>query len=256
MKMESHTHRQYVELFHLLFLTHLGRKLDKTSYALKGGSNLRFYFKSLRYSEDIDFDVQTVPIDVLRSKVSGILDSKPFRQVLEVRGMAIEHVTESKQTATTQRWKLGLYTPLMEVPLPTKIEFSRRANRDETKFEGVDPELIRIYQLSPIMANHYSAETAFRQKMEAIVSRSTPQARDVFDLHLLLTSGLKNGVLCKGSAGSIKEVQEKVMSIDFHMFKSQVLAYLHPEYQVQYNSQSVWENMVLEVVESLRGARS
>ncbi len=50
---------QYVELFHLLFLDQLGRKLDKSFYALKGGCNLRFFMKSIRYSEDVDIDIRT-----------------------------------------------------------------------------------------------------------------------------------------------------------------------------------------------------
>ena len=49
---------QYVELFHLLFLDFLGRKLDKRYCVLKGGCTLRFFMKSFRYSEDMDIDVQ------------------------------------------------------------------------------------------------------------------------------------------------------------------------------------------------------
>ena len=49
--------RQSIELFHLVFLRALVAKgEDKTLIALKGGCNLRFYFDSVRYSEDIDFD--------------------------------------------------------------------------------------------------------------------------------------------------------------------------------------------------------
>jgi len=40
--------KQVVEQFHLVFLTLLGRALDKRLYAIKGGCNLRFYFKSFR----------------------------------------------------------------------------------------------------------------------------------------------------------------------------------------------------------------
>ena len=103
---------QYVELFHLLFLDQLGRKVDKRVYALKGGCNLRFFMKSIRYSEDMDIDIQTnlptVPKDRLRSTVAGILASKPFTQILQVHGITIGHWSEPKQTATTQRWKAGL----------------------------------------------------------------------------------------------------------------------------------------------------
>ena len=46
--------RQAVELFHLLFLRQLASGADRARIALKGGCNLRFYFGSVRYSEDLD----------------------------------------------------------------------------------------------------------------------------------------------------------------------------------------------------------
>ncbi len=44
------------------------------------------------------------------------------------------------------------------------------------------------------MANHYPALVVWRQKISAILHRSTTQARDVFDLHLLLEAGLNPDV--------------------------------------------------------------
>lgn len=116
----------YIERFHLLFMAYLGQKIDKRFYALKGGCNLRFFFKSIRYSEDMDMDVQTIAVNELRGRVAGILKSAPFLQALTAHGINFEHVTESKQTETTQRWKFGLLVPGSATPAPTKIEFSRR----------------------------------------------------------------------------------------------------------------------------------
>ena len=42
------------------------------------------------------------------------------------------------------------------------------------------------------------------------------------------------------------------LTVDFGMFKSQVLAYLPPEDQAHFDSSAVWDTIVLEVVESLR----
>ena len=83
--MNIYSLRQYVELFHLLFIGQIVRKLDKRFYALKGGCNMRFFFKSPRYSEDIDLDVQSIPVSLLREKINGILKSKPFTDILQVR---------------------------------------------------------------------------------------------------------------------------------------------------------------------------
>jgi hypothetical protein len=41
------------------------------------------------------------------------------------------------------------------------------------------------------------------------------------------------------------------MSVDFGMFKGQVLAYLAAEEQARYDSPSVWDTVVLEVVDAL-----
>ncbi len=80
-----------VEQFHLLFLDQLGRKLDKRHYALKGGCNLRFFLKSIRYSEDIDLDVQLIPVNVLQDRVNQILTGVSLARILQARGMAITH---------------------------------------------------------------------------------------------------------------------------------------------------------------------
>lgn len=53
----NYSHRQLREVFHLIFLGQLLRVSDPTLYVLKGGTNLRFFFHSPRYSEDMDIDV-------------------------------------------------------------------------------------------------------------------------------------------------------------------------------------------------------
>ena len=56
---------EHVELFHLHFLEQFGLKTDKRLYALKGGCNLRFFLKSIRYSQDIDLDIKIVQKEIL-----------------------------------------------------------------------------------------------------------------------------------------------------------------------------------------------
>lgn len=249
--MNTYSSRQSVELFHLLFLSQLVRKLDKRFYALKGGGNLRFFFKSPRYSEDIDLDVQSISVTLLRKRINHILSSKPFRDILQVRDIEIEHITEHKQTETTQRWKLGLTVSHQEKPLPTKIEFSRRGLDKHVKFEPISPEVIRTYDLPPILVNHYPAETTCIQKIRALISRKTAQARDVFDLYLLLASRVEKVDLPDKLRSKINEVKENIFSMDFVIFKSQVISYLEPEDQPGFDSKEVWDNIRLRVVEAL-----
>ena len=60
---ETYSALQIRELFHLEFLRCLSRKIRAEFYALKGGVNLRFFFKSFRYSEDMDIDVHTISVE-------------------------------------------------------------------------------------------------------------------------------------------------------------------------------------------------
>lgn len=250
--MRIYTARQYVELFHLLFINQLSRKLDKKCYALKGGVNMRFFFKSPRYSDDIDFDLQTVRIDAIKKKIGDILDSKPFHDILQTRNIQIEHVTEHKQTETTQRWKLGLACTLIKQTLPTKIEFSRRIGFGEAvRFEFIAPEIMRLYEMSLLMVTHYSPESAFKQKIDALISRSETQARDIFDLYLLLTSQLEEIPRLKKSPGELNQARENILSTSFVVFKSKVISYLEPDIQKQYNSVDVWDDIRLKVTEAL-----
>jgi predicted nucleotidyltransferase component of viral defense system len=246
---------QYVELFHLLLLDQVGRRVDKRHFALKGGCNLRFFLKSIRYSEDMDMDAQTVSPDVLQERVRLILDSRPFSQILRANGLSVIHWTEPKQTDTTQRWKLSLRANGSSALLPTKLEFSRRGMPGEPRFEPVDPELIRAYHLAPIMASHYPMEIAYQQKVGALAQRPLTQARDVFDLYWLINSGVKTE-LPANLQQCCQKAQENAMAVTFATFKSQVLAYLSVSHREQYDSESVWETIQLTVAEALGGTGS
>ena len=246
---------QCIELFHLLLLDQLGRRLDKRHFALKGGCNLRFFLKSIRYSEDMDLDAQTVAPDVLQERVRLILESKPFSQILKANGLSVVHWTEPKQTDTTQRWKLSLRADGSAALLPTRIEFSRRGMPGEPRFEPVDPELIRSYRLTPIMASHYPMEIAYQQKVGALAHRALTQARDVFDLYWLISSGA-NTALPDNLHECRQKAQENAMAVTFATFKSQVLAYLAASHREQYDSESVWETIQLTVAEALGSTES
>jgi len=250
--MKLHSPREAVELFHLVLIDLLGRKLDKKLYALKGGCNLRFFFKSFRYSEDIDLDVSTMlSKDKLQVIMSRIIKSKTFTQILDVRGIKILESSSPKQTETTQRWKFVLSIPLSSVPLRTKIEFSRQGMKTGLAFDSVDANLIRVYELAPILTSHYQQEEACVQKVIALAKRRQIQARDVFDLHLLLTSGVNPTAVIEKANKYVDIAKDNVWAVSYEMFKSQVVSYLHPEYQVQYASSELWDSMILTVVNAL-----
>src|SRR3954471_22178362 len=101
------TERQAIEVFHLLFMRAFGARVDKALFALKGGCNLRFFFKSIRYSEDIDLDIQKVSVSTLRNNVDRILTAPAFRQTLRAQQIEVVRASSPKQTETTQRWKIA-----------------------------------------------------------------------------------------------------------------------------------------------------
>ena len=181
--------RQTIEIFHLLFLRAFGACVDKTLFALKGGCNLRFFLKSIRYSEDLDLDIQTMSVGTLRSNVSHVLEAQSFAHTLRAQGIEIARTSLPKQTNTTQRWKLTLRLTDSGAEVPTKIEFSRRGLDDEKVAEPVDDGIIRTYRLYPVIVQHYSVHTAFAQKVSALALRDQIQSRDVFDLIPLLNAG-------------------------------------------------------------------
>ena len=148
----SLTPRASVELFHLAFLRALAAKgEDKSLIALKGGCNLRFYFGSVRYSEHIDFDVVVIRKDTLKKKVDGLLGSPLVTAPLRGKGIELVDISTPKQTETTQRWKAGLRVRGIEMPIRTKIEFSRRTGAPSlvgTAFESTEREVLRPYGLT------------------------------------------------------------------------------------------------------------
>lgn len=241
-----------VEQFHLLFLAQLARRLKPGLFVLKGGCNLRFFHASIRCSEDMDLDLGDVGAAVFRDRVRETLASRPFAQILEARGVAIERVSEPKQTDTTQRWKLGLRAAGIGAPLPTKIECSRRGLDDGVVVGRVDPLVAASHRLPPFLVSHYDAASALRQKIGALAGRRETQARDVFDLHQLLAGGATLRGRPGPGDGVAQRASVNALSVDFGTFKSQVLSYLEPEVRAQYDSPSTWDTIVLEVVDGLR----
>jgi len=182
--------RQTIEVFHLLFLRALGARVDKSLFSLKGGCNLRFFLRSIRYSEDMDLDIQTMAVGTLRNNVNRLLVEPTFVQGLRTHGIELLKIAEPKQTETTQRWKLILRNTVSRADTPTKIEFSRRGLDYERAIDPVDAAIIREYRLYPVIVQHYTASAAFTQKVLALALREQVQSRDVFDLKLLIDAGV------------------------------------------------------------------
>lgn len=250
---------QLRELFHLEFLRWLGRAVKAKHYVLKGGANLRFFFNSFRYSEDMDLDARGIERDKLKDAVMKILRAASFQDIFKpfgVERVVPPDISRAKQTETTQRFKVHLVTFSGE-DLFTKIEFSRRGFKGEAVVQPVPDRILREYKLPPLLVPHYDIQSAVTQKIEALAGRPMIQARDIFDLYILSSQYRPSRAeQVRVKEGKLKEAAENLFGVGFEQFRDTVISYLSPEDQVTYGSVSLWEEIKLKVsnfIEELRG---
>ncbi len=251
--MASLSNAQIVEIFHVAFLDVLSKRLDPARYVLKGGANLRYFFDSMRYSEDIDLDVNGVEPWGLEEKVDSVLDSGPMKALLRVGGLAIAEFSKPKQTETTRRWKVGIEVSGRSGPVRTKIEFSNRNGEQRYRLEAVPSRIVAPYALRSPSVQHYIGDAPTEQKVKALTGRSETQARDVFDLDLLL----RRKPLPTGSLDSqiLTDAADRAMQLPFAAFRDQVLPFLDPDVVELYDTEAAWEQMQAFVAEKLEDAR-
>jgi Nucleotidyl transferase AbiEii toxin, Type IV TA system len=243
---------QLREIFHLEFLRRLGQKIKAQQYALKGGVNLRFFFHSRRYSEDMDLDVKMIGVKPLQDIVMAILGQPALGDVLKAFGaekVVAPDISHAKQTETTQRFKIHLIT-LSGEDLFTKIEFSRRGLSGTPILEVVSSTVLRGYKVPPLLVSHYDGFCAINQKVEALAGRPVSQARDIFDIFLLSAQYQENAAdKIKISPARLKQALDNLYSIGFTQFAQTVLAYLEPEEKNVYNSEKAFDEMKLRVAD-------
>jgi len=257
--MEMYNQLQLREIFHLEFLRRLARKIKPEHYAVKGGSCLRFFFKSIRYSEDMDLDLRGLRVDIVKDTVMNILESRDFQKNLTSFGaeqIVPPDMSRSKQTETTQRFKVHIITASGE-DLFTKVEFSRRGFKGNVIIESVEEEVLRGYKMPPLLAPHYDARSLIIQKINALAARTTIQARDIFDIYTM-------GAQCdiprieaeKGVGRSkIKIAHANLFEVSFEQFRDTVISYLAVEDQALYASVARWDEIKLRVASFLESAR-
>lgn len=250
---------QIREVFHLGFLRWLGRELKASQYALKGGSNLRFFFNSFRYSEDMDLDVRGVKVSILKGIVMEILGSRPFKDNMKVFGMSDvigPDMAKAKQTETTQRFKIHLITVSGE-DLFTKIEFSRRGIKGNVVIEPVSDVVLRAYKLVPLLVPHYDITSTISQKIGALAGRAMVQARDVFDIYILSSQYkiLEAGRVSVDTT-RLKKAHENIFEINFEQFKDTVISYLSLEEQRLYSSEPLWDEIKLKAADFIEELRA
>lgn len=246
---------QVIEFFHIAFLAVLGSRVDPARYVLKGGANLRYFFGSERYSEDIDLDlIRPVPWS-FEKQVEAVLGSPALRSLLTIGELALVEHTSAKQTETTHRWKVGIEVSGGPRPVRSKIEFSNRDGGERGSYElaALPNAVVEPYALRPPSVQHYDAATSTEQKVAALAGRTQTQARDVFDLERLL----RRNPVAAGSldAAAVDAAVERALEQDYAVFRDQVLPFLEPGAAELLSSPDAWEQIQVFVVEALEAAR-
>lgn len=251
------TDLQKREVFHLAFLRALLRGPAGQRVVLKGGSNLRFFYGSVRYSEDMDLDAAGIEIDMLRDRVMSVLRSGPLLDTLRTYGIVRivpPDMRVAKQTATVQRFKVHLLTAA-GIDLYTKVEFSRRGLDAPVRTDGVAVGVLAAYRMPPLVIQHYGPEAAIRQKLRALIARAEPQARDVFDLYTLSSQPeALSSEVWRLPSRSVRNARETVLSIEYVQYRDTVVNYLGSEDREAYDAPAIWDEIRFRIVSRLEEA--
>jgi hypothetical protein len=140
--------------------------------------------------------------------------------------------------------------------LPTKIEFSRRLNDPgaDAIAEYVDGEIALGYRKLAYRCRHYSGAAALVQKVEALAGRTVTQARDVFDLGILIQGGHLPVATKESPLPGIPLAKaiDSLKSLDWLDYEGQVVEFLDPDRRAEYGTREAWESLQRRVFEGLQ----
>jgi hypothetical protein len=243
--------RDAVEHFQLTFLRHFAPVISPGTVCLKGGVNLRLFHSNPRLSEDIDFDARLVAVDTLAKNVTKVLGSQPLRAELAAVGISAGEIKAAKQTQTVQRWKIQIN--FEDEVSPTRLEFSRR-NDDPFEESATEPPSLALLaekRIVPFVFNHYLPPAAYRQKINALATRTQVQARDVFDLHHLSKYA---AAARQAPQELVKQAIGQLFLISFGMFRDQVVPYLPEDLAGYHGTPEAWKTISERVLDDLSAA--
>ncbi|MDA0680973.1 MAG: nucleotidyl transferase AbiEii/AbiGii toxin family protein [Proteobacteria bacterium] len=248
---------QLREAFHFCFLHRLLKISDIELYILKGGVNLRFFFGSPRYSEDMDLDVVAGSVTTLKKNGYKILEDAAFHRglrVFDIDRIDVNDPAKAKHTGTTQRFACSLVRG-SGVRLPTKVEFSRRANDpgDAADIELIDATIARPYRKLAFRCRRYNGSAAVVQKIYALAGRTVTQARDVFDLGILIRGGHFGAAIKEGALKNapVRQAIECLMGLKWEDYEGQVVEYLDDDSREEFGDNNSWVMLQNSVFESL-----
>lgn len=253
------------EALHVLLLGELTNRLGEGTFVLKGGVNLRLYFGSPRYSEDIDLDGDPSKRLKLRQSIAEALGSTDL--ALRLKELGIRRLEYSghphKDGDATLRYKLRVVIP-GEIMLATKIDvsFRLRSPKNDWLVEAVDERTIRPYLRATdtsLRLAHYGRTVAVQQKIAALGGRRIQQARDVFDISALTRGHIADVNLQQVRSGIadelLDEARERALAISYREFADQVLPFMDAPDRDAYEDKGVWDELRLSVHELIESVQ-
>ena len=248
------TERHVVERFHLAFLSALREAAGRDEFIVKGGANLRFYFGSPRYSEDLDLDVPDAAPSRFSEKMARALDGQLLHRILGADGIEIDRMNRTERSHTKEKWKIGLRHPSLGYSASTRVEISYREYpypHDASVTEPMGGEMQRAYpHLRLPLVRHYLPAAAITQKIVALKDRSATQPRDVFDLDILFR-GCPRALLSGDVDPNLLNVAiDRIMSISYELYQAKVGAFLEPGLE-HLATREYWDALSVSVVERL-----
>jgi hypothetical protein len=251
------------EAVHVLLLRELQRIGSGNAVILKGGVNLRLFFGSVRYSEDMDLDGDLEFAPAIRSAIAGIFDSRRFGSALQALGLRGLDSGEgvNKDTDTVFRYKFRIIGR-GDVRYPTKVEvsFRPRHGADTVTVESVPPVFVAGY-LEPgasLQVAHYDRLAAVRQKVGALIGRTHVQARDVFDLRVLGLDApdgpLVDHLIEQVEPRELEAALDRALEISFEEYDGQVVEFLADDARDRFGSRGAWDEIRLEVAQAIESA--
>jgi hypothetical protein len=246
--------QQVVESFHLALLAVLGERGGRDAFVLKGGASLRFFLKSLRYSEDIDIDVPAMESWLFTERIAKAVGSELLARLLGLLGTTVETGYRKDYSSTKEKWSFELRHADVTVPVWTRLEVSYREYqyaRESWETDRPTAGVMAPYSraLRAPLITHYLAPAAISQKIHALWDREETRSRDVFDLDLLLRGWQERPT--DVTEVDLKAAIECAIGVGYEAYLSEVVTYLEESVASSWEEKAVWDHLRAFVVDEL-----
>jgi len=246
--------QQVVESFHLALMTVLGARGGRDAFVLKGGASLRFFLKSIRYSEDVDIDVPAMEQWRFTDRIKTAVEGETLARLLALLGTTMSQGYRKDASATKEDWSFELAHPDVPLPVWTRLEVSYREYDypvdswfPDRPASDIMAPYARVLRAPVIM--RYRIPIAMSQKVRALYGRKETQPRDVFDLDFLFRGWPDRPTDLEEA--EIGTAVDRIFEIGYGEYASRVVTMLDPALASLYETEEAWGDMQQGVIDAL-----